>query len=191
MKYIHIIKFLLNHDLTHLKDCWLTELTGGNKLSVYRIVKSYLKTRSLQKKYLFWWRLSNEMYMYGNKKQRNIAKNIQPKLISQFGIDIMFGADIGKNISLVHAFGIAINKNVFIGENLTIHQNVTIGQGRNPVKIVIGDNVFIGAGTIILGGEITIGNNVKIGAGAFINKDIPDNCTVYTKKNNTIIQNNS
>ena len=191
MKYIRIIKFLLTHDLTHLKDCWLVELTGGNKLSVYRILKSYLKTRSLQKKYLFWWRLANEMYMHGNKRQRNFAKNIQPKLISQFGIDIMFGADIGKNVALIHPFGIAINKNVSIGENFTIHQNVTIGQCRDPIKIIIGDNVTIGANSVILGGEITIGNNVKIGAMSFVNKDIPDNCTVYTQKTNTIIQNNS
>ena len=191
MKYIHILKFLFSHDLTHLKDCWSVELTGGEKLSIYRILKSYLKTRSLQKKFLFWWRLSNEMYMHGNKKQRNVAKNIQPQLISKFGIDIMFGAEIGKNLSLVHPFSIAINKNVSIGKNLTIHQNVTIGQSKDPIKIIIGDNVFIGAGAIILGGEITIGDNVKIGAGAFINKDIPDNCTVYTQKTNTIIQNNN
>ena len=47
----------------------------------------------------------------------------------------------------------------------------------------------IGANSVILGGEITIGNNVNIGAMSFVNKNIPDNCTVYTQKTNTIIQN--
>lgn len=190
MKYIHIIKFLLTHDLTFLKECWQSELTNGKKISIYRIIKSYLKTRSIQKIYLFWWRLANEMYLHGNNKQRDVAKKIQPQLISRFGIDIMLGAKIGKNISLIHPNSIIINKNVAIGENLRIHQNVTIGQSHDPINIIIGDNVMIGAHSIILGGEIKIGNNVKIGAMSFINTDIPDNCTVYTQKTNTIIPNN-
>src|SRR5690606_6368813 len=41
-----------------------------------------------------------------------------------------------------------------------------------PIKI--GDNVFIGFGSIILPG-VTIGDNVIIGAGSVINKDIPSN----------------
>ena len=41
---------------------------------------------------------------------------------------------------------------------------------------VIGDNVDIGTGAVILGG-VHIGNNVRIGANAVVNKDIPDNCT--------------
>lgn len=39
-------------------------------------------------------------------------------------------------------------------------------------SIVIGDNVFIGAGTRILY-DVTIGDNVIIGAGSLVNKDIP------------------
>lgn len=38
----------------------------------------------------------------------------------------------------------------------------------------IGDQVFIGAGTIVLPG-VLIGNNVVIGAGSVVTKDIPDN----------------
>lgn len=44
-------------------------------------------------------------------------------------------------------------------------------------KIVIGDNVFIGLGSIILPG-VTIGKNVIVGAGSVVNKNIPDN-SVY------------
>ena len=39
---------------------------------------------------------------------------------------------------------------------------------------MIGDNVWIGGGAIILLG-VTIGNNVVIGAGSVVSKDIPDN----------------
>ena len=42
-------------------------------------------------------------------------------------------------------------------------------------EIKIGDNVFIGARSIILY-DVTIGNNVIIGAGSLVNKDIPDGC---------------
>lgn len=40
-------------------------------------------------------------------------------------------------------------------------------------KIVIGDNVFIGANSTILY-DVTIGSNVIIGAGSVVTKDIPD-----------------
>lgn len=42
-------------------------------------------------------------------------------------------------------------------------------------KTVIGDNVYIGMNTIILGG-VTIGSNVVIGAGSIVSRDVPDNC---------------
>jgi len=42
---------------------------------------------------------------------------------------------------------------------------------------LIGNDVYIGAGSVIFG-EITIGNNVIIGSNSLINKNIPDNCTV-------------
>lgn len=41
-------------------------------------------------------------------------------------------------------------------------------------RVRIGNNVFVGAGSIILPG-VTIGNNVIIGAGSVVTKDIPDN----------------
>lgn len=41
-------------------------------------------------------------------------------------------------------------------------------------KVNIGNNVFIGAGSIVLPG-VSIGNDVIIGAGSIVTKDIPDN----------------
>ena len=41
-------------------------------------------------------------------------------------------------------------------------------------KTIIGDNVFLGAGAIVLPG-VRIGDNCIIGAGAVVTKDIPDN----------------
>ena len=44
----------------------------------------------------------------------------------------------------------------------------------DPELISIGDNVMIGAGTVILP-NVRIGSNVVIGAGSIVCKDIPDN----------------
>jgi maltose O-acetyltransferase len=47
--------------------------------------------------------------------------------------------------------------------------------GKEYAKpIVIGDNVWVGGGTIICPG-VKIGDNVTIGAGSVVTKDIPDN----------------
>ncbi|WP_277750083.1 DapH/DapD/GlmU-related protein [Falsirhodobacter deserti] len=43
--------------------------------------------------------------------------------------------------------------------------------------IIIGDNVFIGYGSIILPG-VTIGSNVVIGAGSVVSRDVPDRSIV-------------
>ena len=46
--------------------------------------------------------------------------------------------------------------------------------GHNPADIMIGDDVWIGANAVILGG-IKIGKGAVIGAGAVVTKDIPSN----------------
>ena len=80
---------------------------------------------------------------------------------------------------IAHGTSVQIYANK-IGKNLWMHHNVTIGmigEGRP----VIGDNVYIGTGAVILGG-ITIGNNVRIGANAIVVDDVPDNAVVVSPK---------
>ena len=67
-----------------------------------------------------------------------------------------------------------------MGKNCSVYQNVTIGRGKkvNDIDVpIIGDNVTIFTGAIIIGG-VHIGNNAKIGAGAVVVKDVPENATV-------------
>ena len=47
-------------------------------------------------------------------------------------------------------------------------------RGMSPKSIKIGKNVWIGSGSIVLGG-VTIGDNAVIGAGSVVTKDIPEN----------------
>lgn len=66
-----------------------------------------------------------------------------------------------------------------LGNNVIIRQNTTIGnkgaQGGN--RPYIGNNVDIGANCVIFG-DITIGDNVIIGAGSLVNKSIPNGSIV-------------
>lgn len=82
-----------------------------------------------------------------------------------------------KSIQFKHAgFKCVINENAIFGENVIIQHGVSIIAYYNDYP-TIGDNVYIGCNSTIMG-NIKIGNNVKIGACTFVREDIPDNSTV-------------
>lgn len=88
-------------------------------------------------------------------------------------------AKIREGLMVIHGSGTVIGGGAVIGKNFTIYQNATIGyQNGFPT---IGDNVFVGAGAIVIG-KVRIGNNVKIGAGTVVVNDVPDNTTVVGPK---------
>ena len=83
----------------------------------------------------------------------------------------------------VRYFGdIIVNQDVRIGENCTLYPGVLIGQKDKGLVPVIGNNVFIGAGTKIIG-DVQIGNNVIIGQNCVVTKNIPDNKVVVVNNN--------
>lgn len=187
MKYIYISVFLFTHDLTFLKKCWEVEFLDHKKFTWLRLLKRVVKYRKQPREFYFWWRLANEMYHNGNSQCKKTARTINQHLIRKYNTDIELGVKIGCGLHITHFIGIAINRNSVIGDNCRIHQFVTIGMSKSPCSIKIGHNVTIYTSSIIIGGNIKIGDNVKIGAMSFINKDIQNNCTVYTKKENIII----
>lgn len=74
-----------------------------------------------------------------------------------------------------------MGNNVFLGPAVQIyaaHHPVEAGERiKGPelaFPVIIGDNVWIGGGSIICAG-VTIGNNTTIGAGSVVIKDIPGN----------------
>ncbi|MFD3247882.1 serine acetyltransferase [Rahnella aquatilis] len=144
-----------------------------------------------QHRYIFWWRIASYLYATGSHFCKARARKINFSLIRKYGIEIMLGTQIGEGVRLPHLTGIVINPYCTIGKNVRIRQNTTIGikvdEGNR--RIVIGDNVDIGANCCIIGNDITIGDNVTIGAMSFINKNIPDNAVCYTEKRCKIIIN--
>jgi serine O-acetyltransferase len=83
--------------------------------------------------------------------------------------------EIGEGLIFVHGFASAIG-GWSIGKNCKIYQQVTIGGTKHGAP-VIGDNVTIYPGAIILG-NVKIGNDVVIGANSTVYKNVPDNSTV-------------
>lgn len=82
---------------------------------------------------------------------------------------------IGSGISIAHPYATVLNADK-IGENFSCIHCITIGK-KNNKRPIIGNNVTLGAGVIIIG-DIIIGDNVIIGAGSVVTKNIPDNCVV-------------
>ena len=110
---------------------------------------------------------------------------ILPRFISQFarhftGIEIHPGATIGKGLFIDHGMGVVIGETSIIGDNVTLFQGVTLGgtgKERGKRHPTLGNNVVAGTGAKILG-NITIGDNVQLGANTVVIRDVPPNSTV-------------
>ena len=104
------------------------------------------------------------------------------------------GVRIGENFDgpdsqIDYCFGHLIT----IGNNVTISGTTILahdGSTKKPLgycrvaPVTIGDNVFIGYGSVVLPG-VKIGNKVIVGAGTIVSKDIPDNVVVVQGRDTT------
>lgn len=83
--------------------------------------------------------------------------------------------DFDGGIYLDHPYGSIINAKK-IGKGLKIKHLVTIGNSNNGIPTISG-GVSIGCGAVIAG-DILIGDNVTIGANSVVLKNVPSNSTV-------------
>ena len=107
---------------------------------------------------------------------------IEPPLHANWaGRHLTLGDNVYANFNLTLVDDVAIT----IGSNVMIAPNVVIATAGHPIlpelrreaaqfnlPVVIGDNVWIGAGALIMPG-ITIGDDTVIGAGSVVTRDIP------------------
>jgi serine O-acetyltransferase len=108
-----------------------------------------------------------------------------PRVISQIsrfltGIEIHPGATIGRRFFIDHGMGVVIGETTEIGDDVLLYQGVTLGGTGNEKgkrHPTIRNNVVIGTGAKVLG-NIVVGSNVKIGAGSVVVHPVPDNSTV-------------
>ena len=124
---------------------------------------------------------------------------IEPPLHANWGIHTHLGRNVYANFNLT----LVDDTYIYIGDYVMIGPNVTIATAGHPIEpdlrrkeaqfnipVNIGNNVWIGANSVILPG-ITIGDNSVIGAGSIVTKDIPSNvvaagnpCRVMREINN-------
>lgn len=124
------------------------------------------KYRNSNKVFFIFWRLIYEHYKI------------------KYGIDIPAKVKIGHGFRIGHIGGIVVNPDTIIGNNVDIYNGVTIGatfRGNYQGVPKIGNNVWIGPNTIIVG-NITIGDDVLIAPGSYINKSIPSHSVVYSSQ---------
>ncbi len=109
---------------------------------------------------------------------------IEPPLHANWGgKNVHFGNGVYANFNLT----LVDDCDIFIGDNVLFGPNVTISAGTHPINpqlrrkqaqynvpIRIGNNVWVGAQSVILPG-IHIGDNTVIGAGSVVTKNIPSN----------------
>lgn len=131
------------------------------------------------------------VYRYGRW-----TRSIKPKILSYpfkliyiilqlvvdmlFGINISTNANIGPGLYVAHFGGIFLHGHM--GRNCSVTQGVTIGYkggGRSTKPPNLGDNVYIGAGAVIVG-DVHVGNNVVIGANTTVVKSVPDDHVVVS-----------
>ena len=96
-----------------------------------------------------------------------------------------FEADIQRDVQLEHyELGIVIHPNVTIGHRVRIYHHVALAAETwvgSEHRIIIGDDVMIGAGAIIVGRvnqTLRIGDGARVGAGAVVTKDVAPGQTV-------------
>jgi serine O-acetyltransferase len=99
---------------------------------------------------------------------------------NHYGIELPQQTRVGRRVMIAHQGGIVVHRNARIGDDCVILQGCTIGAValRNiDVAPVLGNDVRMGAGSVIIGG-VRIGDNVRIGPNAVVTKNVASNSVV-------------
>ncbi len=125
-----------------------------------------------------WYRTSRALWLKKHNMLAQICLIIlrvfYPFIRNYSGVELSPSVEIGPGLWIGHFGPTVFHPQIKAGRHLSILHGTTIGSGTGGVPI-LGDNVSVGTGTIIVG-AIRVGDNVIIGAGAVVTKDIPDNC---------------
>jgi serine acetyltransferase len=145
---------------------WLAVMGAvGEGQGLHSLLTAFPEFRSI-----LYWRLER-----GNASGALLAK-LMRRLWRPVASLFLSPGPIGPGLFIAHGYGTTLNA-ASIGVNCYVHQGVTLGWDykgeRGPI---IGDNVFIGAGAMVLG-AVTIGDGARIGANAVVLTDVPAGAT--------------
>ena len=125
------------------------------------------------------WAFRREHWLW-ERGMHGLASFLARRTRRRYGVDIHPAATIGRRFMIDHGMGVVIGETAVIGDDCLIYQGVTLGMtGKHGDKRhpTLGNNVMVGAGTIVLG-DIHVGDNVKVAAGSVVVHDVPADTTV-------------
>ena len=113
---------------------------------------------------------------------------VEPPLHANWGgHNVHFGNHVYANFGLT----LVDDTHIYVGNDVLFAPNVVLSTAGHPIDpeyrkndyqfnmpIRIGNNVWLGAGVIVMPG-VTIGDNSVIGAGSVVTKDIPSGVVAY------------
>lgn len=128
----------------------------GDKLraGVLRLFASRIQTSRIKDGVTVWF-----------PERLNVGRNVSLNeyvFISAFG-----GVEIGDDCRIAHQCSIVSENHGFDRADVPIYR-----QAKKPARIVIEDDVWLGAGVRVLAG-VTIGRGSVVGAGAVVTRDLP------------------
>lgn len=118
------------------------------------------------------WNLRRLCLLRNHSWERKLYFSYLDSLGSWIGLETEIPSDVCFPHGIISIF---ISKGARVGAKCIIHQQVTIGSVNGGAP-VIGNNVMIGAGAVIVG-KCQIGDGAKIGAGAVVARDVPAGAT--------------
>jgi serine acetyltransferase len=121
------------------------------------------------------------------RRHRRLALFVKQLNALLYHNSLPINASVGSDVRLGHhSFGVVIHDNVEIGNGVRIWHHVTIavrGHADAPAKIIIEDDVRIGANSVIItpfGKTLRIERAARIGAGVVVTQDVPAGATVVS-----------
>ncbi len=154
-------------------DCDLFRYTGKSDLMTK--IKAF---RIPGFKFMYFFRKASSFKKYS--VQALFFRIFYSRYFYKYGFQIELNTKIGAGFYIGHFGNVVISPHSVIGKNCNISHCVTIGKTNRGEKAgapMIGNEVWIGTGTVIVG-KIKIGNNVLIAPNSFVNFDVPDNSLV-------------
>ena len=114
-----------------------------------------------------------EYYTNTHKRLRSLFYRYRlNKIQNKYALHIPINT-CGKGLRIMHLGPILINGDVRTGENCVFHINTCIVAGGVSGVPVLGNNIIVGVGAIILG-NVSIADGVAVGANAVVTKSIDE-----------------
>ena len=161
-------EYLASDNAWYRQTDWKWKLIDAFTSTPYYVLKKYL---TCLRKYEYY--LNNSKGSRWNTYRGYYYQRKKNLLGEKLGIEIGPNC-FGKGLSIWHGGSIVVNPDVRAGENCVLRGANCIGNnGTDNKNPVLGDNVELGYGAVIIG-DITIANHTIIGANAVVNRSIEE-----------------